>query len=511
VTARIGAEAAASAEAPAPPAPAPARPLARRREHGVPLYEDLARRFAQAIEAGTLRPGDRLPSVRELRAQERVSTATVMQALARLEFLGLVESRPRSGYFVRSRRLLPAPAATRPPTSPRPVSVAALVARVLAANRDERLVPLGVAAPSAELVPSAALARAMTAVMRPSVGAALGYELPPGFDPLRRDIARRALAWGFAAGPDDVVVTSGASEAIYLALRAVTEPGDIVAIESPAYYGTLQALEALGLRAVEVPCHSETGLDVDALEAILGWQKVSAVLAVPNFSNPSGSLMPEPAKRRLAAMLADRQIPLVEDDIYGDLGFGEGRPPSVKAFDREGLVLTCGSFSKTLAPGWRVGFVLPGRFREQVTLLKFAINVATAAGPQRAIARFLETGAYDRHLRRLRAALHGSMERMSAAVHAAFPGGTRVSRPAGGYVLWVELPQTVDALELHGRALDAGVSVVPGQLFGARGGFEHFIRLSYGHPWDDRMRHGVETIGRIATRLAERGGGTLAG
>ncbi|HET9598733.1 MAG TPA: PLP-dependent aminotransferase family protein [Anaeromyxobacteraceae bacterium] len=497
---------AAPRQVPEPPrTPEPSAPQARRRDPGVPLYEDLARRFARAIETGALRTGDRLPSVRELRAQERVSTATVMQALARLEFLGLVESRPRSGYFVRPRRLLPVPAPTRPPAAPRPVSVAALVARIIAANRDERLVPLGVAAPTPALVPTAALVRALNAVVRPSVGGALGYELPPGHEPLRRDVARRALSWGFAAGPDDVVVTSGASEAIYLALRAVTKPGDIVAIESPAYYGTLQALEALSLRAVEVPCHPDTGLDLDALESILARQKVAAVLAVPNFSNPSGSLMPEEAKRRLARLLAERGTPLVEDDIYGDLGFGEGRPPSVKAFDREGLVLTCGSFSKTLAPGWRVGFVLPGRYREQVTLLKFAINVASSAGPQRAIARFLETGAYDRHLRRLRSALHGSMERMSAAVHAAFPPGTRVSHPAGGYVLWVELPESVDALELHGRALDAGVSVVPGQLFGARGGFDHFIRLSYGHPWDERLRHGVETIGRIATRLAERG------
>jgi DNA-binding transcriptional MocR family regulator len=381
--------------------------------------------------------------------------------------------------------------------------VAALVTRILAAARDERLVPLGPAVPSPALLPVAALSRALAAVSRSGGTGTIAYEDTLGFGGLRRDIARRALSWGFAADPEDVIVTAGASEAIYLALHSVAQPGESIAIESPAYYGTLQALEVLGLRAVEVPCRAETGMDLDALARILERQRIAAVLAVPNFSNPLGSLMPELAKRRLVQMLRERDVPLVEDDIYGDLSFGEGRPPSVKAFDRDGLVLTCGSFSKTLAPGWRVGFVLPGRYRERLLLRKFALNIATSAAPQRAIAAFLETGAYDRNLRRLRASLHASAERMGAAVTASFPVGTRVSHPAGGIVLWIELPPGIDALHLYQRALDAGVSVVPGQLFGAAGGYERFIRLSYGHPWDDRLRHGVETLGRIATRMAE--------
>jgi DNA-binding transcriptional MocR family regulator len=476
----------------------------RRRDPSVPLYEDLARRFAKAIEAGVLRPGDRLPSVRALRVQERLSTATVMQALARLELLGLVEARPRSGTFARGHPRLPAPAPSRPVSRPRPVTVTPLVARVVAAGRDARLVPLGFVAPAPALVPARALARAMAAVMREDADASLRYELPPGFAPLRREIARRALTWGVSVDPEDVIVTTGASEAIFLALRAVTRPGDVVAIESPAYYGTLQALDALGLRALEVPCR-DTGLDLDALEALLGRERVAAVLAVPNFSNPTGSLMPEPAKRRLVRLLADRGVPLVEDDIYGDLAFDGGRPPAVQAFDRDGLVLSCGSFSKTLAPGWRVGWVIPGRFREPVLLQKFALNVASSAAPQRALARFLESGAYDRHLRRLRASLQLSMERTSAAVQASFPEGTRISRPAGGYVLWVELPGRVDALELHARALDAGVAVAPGQVFGARpGSYERFVRLSHAAPWDARIERGVRTVGRIAGELLAR-------
>jgi DNA-binding transcriptional MocR family regulator len=477
----------------------------RRRDDAVPLYEDLARRFARAIESGALRPGDQLPSVRTLRMQERVSTATVMQALARLESLGLARARPRSGYFVQPVRQLAAPAPTRPPRSPRPVTVASLITRILETNRDERLVALGPASPSPALLPVTALSRALGAATRPGTGAALAYEPTAGYDRLRRAISRRALSWGLAVSPEEVVVTAGTSEAIHLALRAVAAPGDVVAIESPAYFGTLQSMEALGLRAVEVPCRADSGMDLDALERILDRHRVKAVLAVPNFSNPTGSLMPEASKRRLVELLAARDLPLVEDDVFGDLSFAGDRPPCAKAFDRRGLVLTCGSFSKTLAPGWRVGYLLPGRHLERALLLKFALNVSTSAGPQRAVARFLESGSYDRHVRRLRAALQASAERMIAAIAASFPAGTRVSRPSGGLALWIELPPAVDALDLYERALEAGVSVTPGQLFGPAGGFEHFIRVSFARPWDERLARAVDRLGRIACELA--GGG----
>jgi len=468
---------------------------------GTPLYERLAQRYVQAIEAGTLRPGDKLPSVRMLCAQEACSTATAMQALARLESLGFIEARPRLGTFVRSVRTPAVPEGTRPAARACAVTHSALIAQVLTAVGDERLVPLGVSGPRPSLLPTEDLARAATAVYRRGAGAAVRYESPSGFMPLRRAVARRALSWGFAARPEDVVVTNGASEAIYLALSAVARPGDAVAIETPAHYTIFQALEALELKAIEVPCHADTGMDLDALGRILQSQSVAAVLAVPNFSNPLGSCMPEAAKRRLLSMLGGHDIPLVEDDVYGDVGFS-GRPPAVKAFDRTGQVLLCGSFSKTLAPGWRVGYILAGRYHERVLLRKFSLNVATATGPQRAIARLLDSTAYDRHLRRLRTALADSAARMTATISSCFPSGTRLSHPTGGYTLWVELPGEVDAFELYSEALNAGVSLVPGQLFGLHGGFPHCIRLSYGQAWSESLRSAVQTVGRIASRMA---------
>ncbi|WP_243336803.1 aminotransferase-like domain-containing protein [Anaeromyxobacter soli] len=468
----------------------------------IPLYERLARRYALAIEAGALRAGDRLPSIRALRAQDGVSTATVIQALARLESLGLVEARPRLGTFVRPHRALPAPQPTRPEQGACAVTHSALIARVLTVIGDERLVPLGISSPSPSLLPAEQLARAASAVFRGTAGAALRYEPAAGCPQLRRTVARRALTWGFAARPEEVIITAGASEAIHLALSAVARPGDAVAIESPAHYTTFQALEALDLKAIEVPCRPDTGLDLDALGRILRRRRVAAVLAVPSYSNPLGSCMPESAKRRLVAMLAERGVPLVEDDVYGDVGFAR-RPPAAKAFDRQGEVLLCGSFSKTVAPGWRVGYVLAGRYHEDVLLRKFALNVTTSSGPQRAIARFLDSGAYDRHLRRLRTALSESATRMRHAVARSFPVGTRVSKPTGGYGLWVELPKSVDALALYSAAVEEGVSLVPGHLFGLRDAFRNFVRLSYGHRWSDELQVAVQKIGRIACRMAQ--------
>jgi DNA-binding transcriptional MocR family regulator len=474
-----------------------------RRQRRVPLYKELAQRYAKAIDSGTLRSGDRLPSVRALCVQERCSVSTVMQAVAQLEALGLVEARPRLGTFVRAHRTLPAPAPTRPKPSPRAVTHSALIAQVLTLVGDERLVPLGVSGPSPSLLPTEALSRAAAAAFRRGAGAALRYETPAGFAPLRRAVARRALTWGFVAKAEDVIITNGASEAIHLALSAVTRPGDAVAIESPAHYTTFQALEAFDLRAIEVPCHADIGMDLDALEEILRNQRVAAVLAVPNFSNPLGSCMPKRSKQRLVAMLDERGIPLVEDDVYGDVAFA-GRPASAKAFDRNDRVLLCGSFSKTLAPGWRVGYILAGQHHGRVLMRKFALNVATATGPQRAIASFLDSGAYDRHLRRLRSALATSAAQMTSAISSSFPSGTRVSRPMGGYSLWVELPEAVDAFALYGDALQAGVSLVPGHLFGVHDAFSHCVRLSYGHAWSENLRAAVEAVGRIASRMAAR-------
>jgi DNA-binding transcriptional MocR family regulator len=482
-------------------------------EAGRPRYAEIARRYAKAIEDGTYAPGDRLPSIRLIRREERVSASTAIQALSRLESVGVVEARPRSGFFVRARTLAPLPSPPHPAAGATAVTVGDLVQEIYRAARDPRLVPLGAATPSPALLPARALARAMSAVARRARTGGVEYEMPPGLLELRRAVARRAVAHGCALSPDDLVVTSGATEAIHLALLAVAAPGDTVAVETPAFYGTLQAIESHGLRVVEVPSLPGTGLDVGALERRLDRHRVAAVVAVPNFSNPLGGLVPDAEKARLVALLAARGVPLIEDDVYGDLAFGDARPRPAKAWDRDGLVILCGSFSKSLAPGYRVGFVAPGRFRERVERLKFATNVATPTLTQRAVAHFLRTGSYDRHLRTLRSRLEDIVTRTACAVAESFPAGTRVSRPRGGCYLWIELPPAVDALELHAAALRAGVAIAPGQIFSATRAHRSCIRLSCGEPWTERTAAAVATVARLASRLAQpgaRGGGAAA-
>jgi DNA-binding transcriptional MocR family regulator len=470
----------------------------------LPRYAEIARRYAKAIEDGTYAAGDRLPSIRLIRRDERVSSSTVIQALAQLESSGAIEARPRSGFFVRPRTVAPPPSPARPLPGATVVSVSDLVQDIYRAISDPRLVPLASATPSAALLPARAMARAMGTVARRARTGGVEYEMPPGFLELRRMIARRHVTLGCVLAPDDVVVTSGATEAIHLALLAVARPGDTIAVETPTYYGTLQAIESLGLRVLEVPSLPGTGLDVSALEHRLEASRVAAVLAVPNFSNPLGGLMPDAEKERLVQLLAARAIPLIEDDVYGDLAFGEVRPKPVKAWDRDGLVLLCSSFSKSLAPGFRVGFVAAGRFRDRVERLKFATNVACPTLPQRAIAHYLRTGSYDRHLRMLRSRLEDIVARTAAAVAESFPAGTRVSRPRGGCYLWLELPPAVDALELHAAALRARIAIAPGQIFSPARAHRNCVRLNCGEPWSERIAAAVATVGSLAGRLEAR-------
>jgi len=355
--------------------------------------------------------------------------------------------------------------------------------------------------PSPELLPTAQLNRCLAAVGRRSGSAGSEYSVPPGNLALRTQVARRAFEAGCALSPDEIVITSGGMEALNLCLRVVAKPGDTIAIEAPTYFGVLQCIEALGLKAVEIPTHPRDGVSLDALAYALDTQPIKACLFVLNFNNPLGSCMPDANKERLVEMLAARGIPLIEDDIYGDLAFSGARPRPAKSFDRGGLVLLCDSFSKTLAPGYRVGWCAPGRWQQQVEHLKFVTNVATATLPQMAVADFLANGGYNHHLRRIRKLYAEKIQLMSQAVSASFPAGTRITRPTGGYVLWVEMPSSVNSLELFDRALAAGISIVPGPVFSAKGKFKNFIRLNSGNPWSKSIERAVAQLGKFAHEL----------
>jgi DNA-binding transcriptional MocR family regulator len=467
--------------------------------HGDFLYEQLATELGQAIERGILRPGERLPSVRRLAEDRAVSIATVLQAYLVLENAGLIEVRPKSGHFVRKRTEgLAEP--RQPKCSPQParVSVSDGVARLHAALRDPSIIPLGSAYLDAEMLPVAAVNRIMSTLARESRHAGARYDVPPGLLTLRRQLARRSVSWGMTLDEDDFVTTIGATEALSLSLRAIAKPGDAVAVESPCYFGVLQAIEGLGMRAIEVPANPRTGIDLDELESVVRAGSVCGVVVTANISNPLGAVMPDENKLRLVRLAQRNDLPIIEDDVYGELMFDGTRPRPLRAFDHDGRVLLCGSVSKTIAPGYRVGWVAPGRYAETVQRLKFAYSLASPTLPQMAIAEFLASGGYDRHLRRLRSHLAGQVDRYRDIIAQTFPEGTRISAPRGGFVLWVEMPAGTDALSVQARALDHGIAVAPGPIFSPRNRFTSFVRISCGQPMSPRVEAALRTVGEIA-------------
>jgi DNA-binding transcriptional MocR family regulator len=463
------------------------------------LYESVARDISALVAAGTLLPGDRVPSVRHLSRQKRVSISTVLQAYQVLENQGVIEARPQSGYYVRPPlRLAAEPAISNPPNAPKPVGVHELVSRVLAAGHDPRVVKLGAAFPGPELMPAARLQRMLAATARRHPDALTTYAVPPGRIELRRQIARLALDWGCNFAADDVIVTTGCMEALNLCLRAVAKAGAIVALESPTYFGLLQIIESLGMRALEIPTHPRTGISLEALALACDREDVKACLVMSTVSNPLGSIMPDAAKKRLVQMCAKRGIPLIEDLVYGDIHFGTAAPRSLKAYDRHGTVMTCSSFSKTLAPGFRVGWTAPGRYRERVEQLKFVSSVGNPELLQLTVAEFLANGGYGRQLRSLRRALESRIEAARRAVFEHFPAGSRTTRPAGGFVLWVELPEGADSLALYDSAMDERISIAPGPMFSASDRYRNCIRLNCGCAWTPQVERAVARVGELA-------------
>lgn len=474
-------------------------------------YEALAADLAGSIRTGVFAPGARLPSVRQLSRDRGISPATVFAAFARLEADGLVASRPRSGWYVASAlpRSAPVPEQrAQPDGEARPVAISERVFEILESTMRRDVVPLGSAFPAPTLFPLPRLGRFTAKAATALDPWSTAESLTPGSLALRRQIARRYLLDGVAIDPDAIVVTAGALEALNACLAATCRPGDTVIVESPCWYACLQALERHGLRAVEVASDPRDGLDLDAFAAAIVRHRPAAAWVMTNFQNPLGCSLSPARKEALAALAAEHRLPVIEDDVYAELFFDGRRPVSTKAYDADGWILHCGSFAKSLAPGYRVGWVAPGRFRDAVARQKLLASLATSVPAQLGIAGCLERGGVERHLRALRATLHGWRDRAADAVRRRFPAGTRVSRPDGGYFLWIELPPDVDALALQRRALAAGISIAPGPMFSASRGFAHHLRLNFGHAPDAALVDAIAWLGRAAAaRPAAKGKG----
>ncbi len=465
-------------------------------------YEKIAGHIERLIKKGTYRTGERIPSVRSLSRQMKVSISTVLKAYFHLENQGIIEARPQSGYYVQHQ--LPKVSAEQEivlsSAVPTHVSVNELVMMIMRDARNPDLVPLGVATPNPENLPVDKLNRILSGVARRYKFQGISYDFPPGCEKLRVQLAQRAMTAGCSLTPDQIVITSGCLEAVMLSLRAVCRPGDTVAIESPIFYNLLQVIEMLDLKALEIPTHPQTGISLSALRYAIEHNPVQACLVISNFNNPFGSCMPDEKKKELVKILASQDIPLIENDVYGDLGFSYDRPRVAKRYDKKGLVILCSSFSKTLAPGYRVGWVVPGRFQEKIERLKAVSNIATATLPQLAIAEFLSTGGYDQYLRRIRGIYAGQTSLMAQAVKKYFPKGTQVNIPSGGFVLWVELPEYVDSIKLYEQTLYRGITIAPGLIFSASRKYRNYIRLNAAY-WSDRIEKSLAVVGGLASAM----------
>src|SRR5262244_675518 len=473
------------------------------RTHSLYRYEELASFITSLVHNGTLPPGSRVPSLRHISKQRAVSLTTALQAYRLLEDRGVLEARPQSGFYVASRDpvSLQLPTASTSLGHATPVAISGIVLQLLEYAADPRLVPLGCAIPSAEILAAARLDRCLARAARVQGNDYNIYTVPKGDLRLRQEIARRAVRWGQALSPEDIVITCGCTEAVTLALKAVTQPGDVIAIESPTYFGILQSIEALDLRALELPTDATTGIELAALHDALTRHAITACLLASSFNNPLGCTMPDAKKRAVLALLATHRVPLIEDDIYGDIFFGDERPKPFMALDPHGNTIYCSSFSKTIAPGYRVGWIVTGRHVAKVLDNKFALTMCGPALPQAALAEFLSSGGYDSHLRRMRRTFRENIDRMMRTIDRAFPRGTRVSRPDGGFVLWLELPKPLASRELFEAALKKGICFVPGDVFSTSGRYANCLRVSCGSTWHPRIEKGLETLGGLASAL----------
>jgi len=466
-------------------------------------YLQVAGGIEKMIDEEVLKIGEKLPSVRMLSEEYGISMGTAFQAYYHLEGKGLIESRPKSGYYVRfNHKRFPAmPKQLLPEPVSHDVSVKEMIASIYSDITAHDVINFALAVPDLSLLPAAKLNKSVVYALRNSKDHCINYEHTQGNIELRKQIAKLAFNWGGKIQPEEVIVTSGCLEAITMCLRAVTKPGDTVAVECPTYFGIYQAVESLGLKVVEVTSCAVNGMELACFQKAIDKCDIKACIVVPNFNNPLGSCMPDETKKKLVELITKYNIPLIEDDIYGELYFGKSRPKTCKYFDKKGLVMHCSSLSKSLTPGYRIGWTIPGKFLDQVKQIKRVQNISSPTLTQAAVAHFLKIGRYEYHLKNLRRALHTQSLRYVQGIIEYFPSDTKISRPHGGFVLWLELNKKINSFKLRTEAMKHKISVVPGRIFSASCNYSNFIRISFGKPWSDDVDYGLMMLGRLIKKM----------
>ncbi len=464
------------------------------------LYLEVARQIEHQIETDVLKVGEKLPSIRMICRERGISMSTAQFAYYELEKKSLIAPRPRSGYYVSNslKRKLDIPGISKPENKQTGQSFKDVFDRLYDAAAQKNITFFSRGVPAVELLPIAKLNKELLRAMRELPGSGTAYESMQGNENLRRQVAKWSFSWKGNLGKDDIVTTAGCISAISYCMMALTKRGDTIAVESPCFYGILQLAQSMGLNVLELPTSPQTGVDLDALKKIISKNKIALCLFVSNFSNPLGSMMPDEHKKAAVRLLEHYNIPLIEDDLYGDIYFGDSRPACCKSYDESGNVLWCSSVSKTLAPGYRVGWVAPGRFKSELSRVKLYHSLYSTAITHEVIAGFLENGRYEAHLRKLRQTLHTNYLQYVRLIAEYFPEGTKISRPQGGLSIWVELPRGIDTMDLYEDAIQHKVSISPGGMFTLQKQFSNCIRLGFGMPWGDKVENGLKLVGKLA-------------
>jgi len=461
------------------------------------LYQKIANTIQEQIFSETLKIGDKLPSIRAFQKLHNVSMNTIKQAFLELESKSLIESRPKSGFYVSktSNRKLLIPSMNKLKLSEQKTTSEDLITKVFDSLSDKGITRFSIGVPDPGLLPIAKLNKGLAKVVRNLAESGTSYEPVQGSANLRRNLAKWAIVLEGKLTEDDFVTTSGAMNAIFNCLMAVTKRGDTIAIESPVYFGIIQIAQNMGLNIIELPTHPTTGVDLEALKKVI--HKVDVCCFMSNFSNPLGSLMPDEHKKELVKMLTHHNIPLIEDDLYGNLFFGTVRPKPCKYYDEAGIVMWCGSVSKTLAPGYRVGWVAPGKFKDKIIRQKMAQTVCMPSLYQEVIADFLEHGRYDHHLRNLRSTLYTNSLHFQRTIEDHFPENTKISQPQGGSFLWLELDKSIDTAVLYDTAIQQKIGFAPGRIFTQHDQYHNCMRLNFGLEWKEKVEFDLKRLGQL--------------
>jgi len=457
-------------------------------------YQKLVDQFSREIKDGVLSAGTKIPSIRSLSHLNNVSKTTVITAYSQLEAKGLIESRPKSGFFVSVQKQdnfkLKHPGISQPSVKPAVVSTNQIIIDIMENAASFDLLPkIGPQTDNVDL--KQCLSRAQR---RESGAEQHYYDEPLGLFALRKQIAQRIYHSQRVVTADDIVITHGCQNALLLALMSTTKPGDIVAIESPGFYGAIQLLKTLNLKVIELPSFPSTGVDVDIFEQAVNQWKIKALIVSPNYSTPTGACMPDSAKKQLLECCINQNITIIEDDIYSDLYFGLNKPQSIYSFDTKGIVILCSSYSKSLSRDLRLGWILPGKHIQKVKQLKIVTSIATGITVQKGLAMYLEHGYYERYIKKQRRVLEVQSIQLQGVIKQHLLSVQSCSTPKGGLVLWAELPADIDTIKLYRKAQDEGITITPGSLFSSQNKYQNFLRLSFSEVLTEERTEALKRI-----------------